>query len=144
MLSGGGGNENQFEGPLRLIEMPDDMIYEMCQQMDIEDLKQFILSSRRMHSICAEVLKDKKIRKSREVPFLITYASGGVQDEPLVLEIPKMESISGVKTKIGNVLKVSPNRLTIIFGGRTIPDERILSEVRVPRETIYVFVEGKK
>ncbi len=46
---------------MELTDMPDELIYGICHQMDMPDLKRFIRSNSRIRSICTEVL-DKLIQ----------------------------------------------------------------------------------
>lgn len=52
--------------------LPNEMVMNICNEMRLEDLSKYVLSSKRMHEVCDEVLRKKKkeeVGRIKELAF---------------------------------------------------------------------------
>lgn len=77
---------NQFQ------EFPDDMIREVCEQMDIKELTNMVLTSKKNFKLCNDILQ-KKISVSRERG--IKYLTEHILKPPNPPDFPNLHNDKG-------------------------------------------------
>ena len=107
--------------------LPDEDIVRICEQMSIDELQNFVISSARHHNICQEILEDRIIAFEEEQKRLRRRRN------------PIMERLSNLSP--GMVLdasRMTPTGLNI----KTIKTPMGISKLRkVPGYDVYVLPE---